>query len=67
MTYIVETSSGVLETEDPHQYVAWLDEYGPEVISSHEPDGYSDELREAFMQQYAKQNPRPQVGSIYPS
>jgi hypothetical protein len=40
-TYIVELSSGdILETQDGNEYVAWLDEHGPEVVSSHEcPDG----------------------------
>lgn len=38
MKYMVLTSGGaVLETDSAEQYVGWLDEYGSEVVDSHEP------------------------------
>ena len=68
MKYMVLTSSGaVLETNSAEQYVAWLDEYGPEVVDEHDPSD-AEQTRitnDAMLQQYAKPNPRTGVGSIF--
>jgi len=68
MKYMVLTSSGaILETDSAAQYVAWLDEYGPEVVDQMEPvDAEQQRItNDAMLQQYAKPNPRTNVGSIF--
>ena len=66
--YVVVTSDGIVhETDDPEKFVALLDEYGPEVVSSDEPPERLRETNAAMLRQYAKPNPRPNVGSIYPA
>lgn len=68
MKYMVLTSDGtVRETDSAEQYVAWLDEHGPEVVDQHEPvDAEQTRItNDAMLQQYAKPNPRTGVGSIF--
>lgn len=69
MKYMVLTSGGdVLETDSAEQYVAWLDEYGPEVVDQHEPTD-AEQTRitnDAMLKQYATPNPRRETGTIYP-
>lgn len=48
--YLVLTSDGVVhETDDAEQFVAWLDQYGPEVADHAAPNEQWTDLSRALM------------------
>lgn len=67
MDYMVLTSDGVVhETNDAEQYVAWLDQYGPEVVDQHEPPEAWQETNQAMLRTLRTPNRRRNIGSIHP-